>query len=74
MLSTERIVELIGATWRFLIGETDAAREAIVRTFEDNFDGLMIIGEDGKVLAASRTAARLLLGSHEGNVVGRAAS
>jgi diguanylate cyclase (GGDEF)-like protein len=74
MLSTERIVELIGATWRFLIGETDAAREAIVRTFEDNFDGLMIIGEDGKVLAASRTAARLLLGSRDGNVVGRAAS
>ncbi len=74
MLSIERIVEAISTAWRFLTGETDAARNAIVRVFEDNFDALVIIGEDGKVLAASRTASHLLLGQGGGSIVGHAAS
>ena len=74
MLSIERVAEAIGAAWRFLTGETDTAREAIARVFEDNFDGLLVIAEDGHVMAASRVAAQLLLGPQGGNLVGRMAS
>ena len=74
MLSIKRVADAIGAAWRFLTGEADAAREAISRVFEDNFDGLAIIGEDGRIIAASRVASQLLLGSGNGSIVGRFAS
>jgi diguanylate cyclase (GGDEF)-like protein len=73
MPSFERIAEAIGAAWRFLIGETDAARDALTRVFEDNFDGALVIGEDGIILAASRVASALLLGPNGGSVIGREA-
>jgi diguanylate cyclase (GGDEF)-like protein len=74
MLSIKRVAEAIGAAWRFLTGEAEAAREAISRVFEDNFDGLAVIGEDGRIIAASRVASQLLLGAGNGNIVGRVAS
>jgi diguanylate cyclase (GGDEF)-like protein len=74
MLSIERVAEAVGAAWRFLTGETDTAREAITRVFEDNFDGLIIIAEDGHVMAASKVASQLLLGNEGGSLIGRTAS
>ena len=74
MRSIERLGEAIIAAWRFLTGETDVAREAIARVFEDNFDGLVVIGEDGRIIAASRVAAQLLLGNESSGMTGRAAS
>ena len=74
MLSIKRVAEAIGAAWRFLTGEADAAREAISRVFEDNFDGLAVVGEDGRIIAASRVASQLLLGTGNGSIVGRVAS
>lgn len=73
MLSFERLAAALGAAWRFLTGERDAAQEAISRVFEDNFDGLVIIGADGRIIAASQVASRLLLGG-SGSIVGRPAS
>src|SRR5690349_21458803 len=74
MLSIERIVEAIGKAWRYFTGETEAARAAIVRAFEDNFDALVIVREDGRIVAANRTAERLLLAAHSGSLTGRQAS
>jgi diguanylate cyclase (GGDEF)-like protein len=74
MRSIERLGEAILAAWRFLTGETQSAREAIARVFEDNFDGLVVIGEDGRIIATSRVAAQLLLGNEGGGMIGRAAS
>ena len=74
MPSLQRATDAIGTAWRFLVGETNAARDALPRVFEDNFDGLAVIGEDGTILAASRVASALLLGQGGGSIVGRAAS
>lgn len=68
-----RAAEAAGKLWRFLAGETDAARDALVRAFEDNFDGVALIGEDGTILAASRVASTMLLGQGGGSIVGRVA-
>src|SRR5688572_23749791 len=74
MLSIERIVEAIGQTWRFFTGETETARAAIVRAFEDNFDALVIVGEDGRIIAANQTATRLLLVAPGSSLTGRQTS
>jgi diguanylate cyclase (GGDEF)-like protein len=74
MVSMQRIADAIGQGLRFLTGDGEAAREAITRTFEDNFDGLVIIGEDGRVLAASHVASTMMLGEGAGSIVGRTAS
>ena len=60
--------------WRFLAGEKDAAGEVIARVFEDNFDGLVVIGEDGRVVAASKVASAMLLGPTGGSLAGRIAA
>ena len=74
MLSIEHIVEAIGKAWRFFTGETETARAAILRAFEDNFDALVIVGEDGRIITANRTASRLLLVPNGSSLTARSAS
>lgn len=69
-----RIAAAMGAFWRFISGEYGSAGGVITRVFEDNFDGLLVIDEDGRIIAASRMASSLLLGPTNGTVVGRSAA
>jgi diguanylate cyclase (GGDEF)-like protein len=70
----ERIADTVVQAWRLLIGETESTRRTLARVFEDNFDGLVVVGEDGRIAAASRVAANMLLGPGGGDLVGRLAS
>ena len=57
--------------WRFLIGENDVSRDALAHVLKDNFDGHLIIGEEGRIIAASHVATTMLLGQGSGTLVGR---
>lgn len=59
--------------WRIVTGEQARAEGIISRVFEDNFDGLVVIGEDGKIIAASNVAA-VMLGDTSGQIAGRTAA
>lgn len=73
MLSLRRIADAVAETWRFFTGESDAARDAVLRVFEDSADFFVVIAEDGHILAASRSATQMLVGS-DGRLVDRLAS
>lgn len=60
--------------WSFVVGTGGPAHEALARVLEDNFDGHVIVGEDGRIIAASHVAASMLLGAGPGTLTGRQAS
>ena len=69
----ERTIGSVRKLWRSLSGESDSTRRTLARVFEDNFDGLVVVGETGRIIAASRVASSMLgVGSLE--LVGRLAS
>ena len=70
----EAITTALTQLWSRIWGQTDFAREAMARVFADNFDGLVITGEDYRVVAASRTARTLLVGNADSELAGRQAS
>ncbi|HHY49864.1 MAG TPA: EAL domain-containing protein, partial [Alphaproteobacteria bacterium] len=70
----ERVARAASQGLRYLTGEADTARDSIIRAFEDNFDGLVVIGEDYRVIAASRRAAEMLVGAEGGSITGRQVS
>jgi diguanylate cyclase (GGDEF)-like protein/PAS domain S-box-containing protein len=74
MPSLERIAHAVAKTWRLLTGETETTRQTLARVFEDNFDGLVVVDEVGRIVAASRVAANMLLGQGNGDLVGRMAA
>lgn len=69
-----RIAGAMAQVWRLLTGESDAARAAVLRVFADSADGILVIAEDGRVVAASGTAEHLLAGSGGGPIIDRGAS
>lgn len=72
-MSIDRVIAALLAFWRFLTGESERTDAIISRVFEDNFDGLAVIGEDGRIIAASKVATAMLLGSNGGSLIGRSA-
>ncbi len=46
-------------------------RNVLDRVISDNFDGVLVIGDDGRVVAASRLAEEMLGGDEIKNLVGR---
>ena len=73
MLSMGQIAEAVADAWRFLTGESDTARDAVLRVFEDSADSIVVIGEDGRILAASRSATLMLAGK-DGRLIDRLAA
>jgi diguanylate cyclase (GGDEF)-like protein/PAS domain S-box-containing protein len=73
MPAVEQLAREITRLWRSLTGEAGATRQALERVFEDNFDGLVVVDETGRIIAASRVATALLLGQENGELVGRTA-
>lgn len=67
----ERLSSALTHALRVVTGEADIAATAMRAAYEDNFDGLIVLAEDYRVLAASRVAARMLLGTADGSLVGR---
>src|SRR6218665_435761 len=74
MPALRQVFTAIEAAWRSVTGRGVLAHEAILRSFVDNFDGLVLFTADGRVLTASRAAARLRLGDAGIDLVGRQAA
>lgn len=72
--SMNRVVAALLEIGSYLTGARDRADGVISRVFEDNFDGLVVIGEDGRIIASSKVAATMLLGPAGGVLVGREAT
>jgi diguanylate cyclase (GGDEF)-like protein len=58
-MGLNRLSTAIDAGWRALRGETVSALAQVVA---DNFAGMVVVGADGRIVAASRVAAALLIG------------
>lgn len=71
MLNLRQLGIMLRSTWLSLTRKPGPSRDAIDTIFNDNFDGLLIIGESGEILAASRVASALVLGSAGGGLEGR---
>lgn len=57
-----------------MTGAKDRADRIISRVFEDNFDGLVVVAEDGRIVAASKVASAMLLGPSGGTLADRFAA
>ncbi len=74
MTKVSDFVAAIGSLFRALTGGGRSATSMLDTVVSDNFDGLVVIGEQGIVVASSRVAGEMLLGEGQGDLTGRAAS